>query len=368
MRAKSAGSALAATKLHGPRQAGRAEPAAGHQRVVVVAAGVDEDVRHGVGGPQQLRAGDGHEVGLTLEDDQLGRCLADDDGRHAMGQRGFRVGAGPAVEQVDMALLAQLPAQIVQAQRLGIRARPGAGDARGTQPAVIDVHVQLVREAALQDQRLRVHDALEARIGARGLPHRRAIDRHQDGGRVAHHHLRCIVLHLQRYGLDAGRGHRGLQTIQRNAAQLRRQAGLQCRGVGGATIRQRREIGLGDLQVLEHHHAADLVDLRSRGGEDHAEGLLRGTRGFDGECGTQVNLVADPAVHLRLIHQHCGVGQADVARPGVGGQIGGRGRRRGLGPGSAAKGRAGEAGGTQQCGSQGCLQVHRQGSLWIKKF
>ena len=79
MRAKSGGSALLATKVHGPVSAGDAEPAARRAaRSSCCWRCRSKHVAGRVRRPQQLRADDGHEVGLAVEDDQLGRHLAGD--------------------------------------------------------------------------------------------------------------------------------------------------------------------------------------------------------------------------------------------------------------------------------------------------
>ncbi len=101
------GSALLGDEGPGTGHRGRTEPASGQQHVVVVAVGVDQDVGGGVRRPEQRRADDGHEIGLTLEHDQLRGNLRRVDRRDAVGERRLRVGLGPAVEQVDGAGLGQ---------------------------------------------------------------------------------------------------------------------------------------------------------------------------------------------------------------------------------------------------------------------
>ena len=83
------------------------------------------------------------------------------------------------------------------------------------------------------------------------------------------------------------------------------------------------------LQVLEHDGARDLVDLRARGGEDHAEGFFLGAGRLDGDGRAEVDLVAFPLVDLRLVDEHRRAGDAEVARPRVRRQLGRRGRSRG---------------------------------------
>src|SRR5262249_4299086 len=92
---------------------------------------------------------------------------------------------------------------------------------------------------------------------------------------------------------------------------------LQLGHVSRAPIGQRREVSFGDLEILEYHHAGDLVDLRARSGKDRTERFLLRSRRLDRERRTKVDLVAYPLVDLRLVDEHCGIRDADVARPRV---------------------------------------------------
>ena len=183
-------------------------------------------------------------------------------------------------------------------------------------------------EPALQDQRARVDDAIEPGVARHGLHHRRAVDRHQDGRRVADEHLRRIVLHLDRRRLDAGDRERGLQPVERDRADLGAEFLLQLGHVRRAAIRQRREVDLADVHVLEDDGARHLVDLRAGGREDHAERLVLRAGDLDRERRAEVDLVAVPLVHLRLVDEHLPVGEVDDARPRVRGKLrrSGRGR------------------------------------------
>ena len=106
----------------GPVEARRHEPAAGEQRVIVVVGGVDQHIARRVRRPQELRADDGHEIGLALEDDQFRRHLARVDRRHAVGERRLGIGLGTAVEEVDGAGLGEALRDAVDA---GAAARNG---------------------------------------------------------------------------------------------------------------------------------------------------------------------------------------------------------------------------------------------------
>ena len=289
------------------------------------------DVAGRVRGPKELRAHDGHEVGLAVEDDELGGDLAGVDRRHAVGERRLGVRLGTAVEQVDDALFRELlgdGVHLARHQRSGCRLCPRTGDGARLKPAVVDVDVIVVAEAALEDQRTGVDDALCTRMARHRLQHGRTVDRHQNRRRVAHQHLRRRVLHLDGRRLDARQREGRLQPIQRNRSHVRGEAFLQIGGVLRSAIGQRRKVRFGDLQVLEHHHARDLVDLRSRRGEDHAEGFRRRPRRLDRQRGAEIELIAVPLIDLRLVDEHRGVGNADIARPRVGRQLGGSRRRR----------------------------------------
>ncbi len=191
-----------------PIEAARREPPAGEQRVVVVVGGVDQDVARRVRRPQQLRADNGHEIRLALEDDKLRGRLARVDRRHAVGERRLGIGLRPAVEEIDEAGLGELLRDIVDARGRQERLLPGSGDRGRRQPAVVHVDEEPRDEPVLQDQRARVDHPIEARIAGDGLDHRRAVDRHQDGRTVADQHLRRVVLHGHRGRLDAGDGER----------------------------------------------------------------------------------------------------------------------------------------------------------------
>ncbi len=150
----------------------RAEPAAGHQHVVVVVAGVDQHVARRVRRPQQLRADNRHEVGLALEHDQLGRDLARVDRRHAIGERGLRVGLGASVQQVDSAGRRQrLRDRVERAldERSDEPLRPRTADRARLQPPVVDVDVIGAACAVLQDQRPRIDHALRPRMSGTGF-------------------------------------------------------------------------------------------------------------------------------------------------------------------------------------------------------
>ena len=92
-------------------------------------------------------------------------------------------------------------------------------------------------------------------------------------------------------------------------------------------IRQRREVALRDLQVFEDHRARNFVDLRSRGGEHDAERFFLCAGRLDRKRCAKVDLIAVPFVDLRLVDEQRGVGNAQVARPWVRGNGGGRCRR-----------------------------------------
>ena len=95
----------------GAGEGGGIEPAARDQHVVVVVADVDQHIARRVRCPQQLRAHDRLEVRLALEHDQLGRHLARVYRRHAVRERGLRVGLGAAIEHVDGAGIGEASAR-----------------------------------------------------------------------------------------------------------------------------------------------------------------------------------------------------------------------------------------------------------------
>ena len=128
---------LAGDEAPRPGDQGRAVPAAGGQDVELVVAAVEQHVGLGVGGPEQARGADRLEVGLAVEHDQLGRGVADVDGR----QR-----ARP-VQQVDRDMLGHLFGDLVELRHRLPHPPPGPVERIGLEPAVVGV--EIVRAAAL---------------------------------------------------------------------------------------------------------------------------------------------------------------------------------------------------------------------------
>ena len=104
-----------------------------------------------------------------------------------------------------------------------------------------------------------------------------------------------------------------------------RELSLQLGSVGGAAIRQRREIDFRDPHVLEHHRAQHLVDLGTRTGEDHTKGFCLRAGSLDRERRAECQLIVGPLADLRLVDEHLRIREVDHARPGVG-----RGSARGI--------------------------------------
>src|SRR4029453_4254769 len=102
-----------------------------------------------------------------------------------------------------------------------------------------------------QDQRTRVHHALRAIVTGYRLQHRGAVDRDQDGRRIADDHLRGGVLPFGDGRFDACQRERSGQPVERDRADRLRELRLQLGRVGGAVVRQRRGGGLCDFFVFE---------------------------------------------------------------------------------------------------------------------
>ncbi len=98
----------------------------------------------------------------------------------------------------------------------------------------------------------------------------------------------------------------------------------------GAVVGQRREVGLGDAEVLEHDGARDLVDLRARRREDDAERFVLRAVLLDRERAAEVDPVVGPLVDLRLVDEHLRALEVDDAGPRVGRRLVRRGGGRGL--------------------------------------
>jgi hypothetical protein len=167
------------------------------------------------------------------------------------------------------------------------------------------------------NQCLAVDHPLESRI-RHWLDHWRAVDRHQNGRRIADQHPRRVVSDLRYLWLDRLRSNElALQEIQRHRRHHCRQFAAQLPQIVESIIGNGWEAHPGQAQVLQRNGAGQAIDADARLAPDHAERLLARSRVPDRHGRTEIERVTLPAFHLWKIDQRRGHGHHHLAWPPI---------------------------------------------------
>ncbi len=324
----------------GPRAGGvrSAEPPSRDEHVGVLVRDVLEDASGRIAEVEQLRARNLRVIGLSADDDELGRrrrhvdhgdglCLKRRLGslRVRRGSSGHRVAVLRGEDFLEGLV------QVVLAAEVGIGDLPRALERGGLHPAIEEVQIELAR-IGLQDDRARVDDALEirARLGlVDGLP----IDPHEHRRHIREDDLRGCVVERPGFALDfrLRDPEIRLEPVERDGLRSLRWLELvQSLDPGRGFFRRRGEARARDGEVFEVHEAIGLVDVRPRREPDDAERRVLGPGRLNRDRRMRLDLVVLPAVELRLVDEERALLRLETPRPGVGrpGRRGRGGRRR----------------------------------------
>ena len=177
--------------------------------------------------------------------------------------------------------------------------------------------MQVVNAVLVTKQRPRVDHPLVAGVAHRTIG-RRAVDVDQHRGPGGEDQPRRVVAHSTARDLLLRVDDREVrfQTLEREcllrAGRVVLDDLLPLHRSGG----RRREVRLEDVELVDRHHAALLVDERVRFDLDDAEGRIRIVLAFrDRDCGRTLEFVAVPVFELRLVDQDGRVAALNGVRP-----------------------------------------------------